>query len=184
MLFIRSQKVRRGFIKIVVPCEVKSILVITYLLRKSFKKRLTALLFKEVKRVKWLLAVLVLLPLVEAKVLVYPPAFGESAIDWRERISFPHIYPGQTIVSTDRFLEEPMRPGTSTVRWTSEGAYSINLDRIHLMRKDYVLIIKSKKGPDIRMLPFETTKIYLAPDYYSIRYDRETYTVWLARYAD
>ncbi len=134
---------------------------------------------------KWLLIALIILPTIQAKVIsVYPPPFGEQEIDWRERLTFPHIYPGQTIVSTDRFLEDRLQPGSSTVRWTSQGAYSINLDKIHLMRRDFVLIIKSKKGPDIRMLPFETTKIYLAPDYFKIRFDKETQTVWLARYAD
>ncbi len=132
---------------------------------------------------KWLIAILLILPLVQARTTIYPPSVSEE-LDWRERISFPHIYPGQTIVSSDRFLEEPLRPGSSTVRWTSKAAYSINLDKTHLTRKDYVLIIKSKFGPDIRILPFETTKIYLEPDYYKIRYDKETFTVWLAKYAD
>jgi hypothetical protein len=133
---------------------------------------------------RWLILLLLLVPIAEAKPSrIYPPSTGEQ-MDWRERISIPHIFPGQTIVSSDRFLEDPLRPGSSTVRWTKKGSFSINLDKIHLDRKDFVLVIKSKKGPNIRMLPWETTKIYLEPDYYKIRYDRETQTVWLARYSD
>ncbi len=132
---------------------------------------------------RWLVVLLLLIQLVQAKSYsIYPPPF-DASVDMRERISFPHIYPGQTIVSEERFLEEPLRPGSSTVRWTSIGAYSIALDKTHLVRKDFVLIIKSKKGPQIRMLPFETTKIYLEPDYFKIRFDKETFTVWLAKYA-
>lgn len=133
---------------------------------------------------KWLVLLILLIPLVQAKVLsAYPPAFNFEYDNPKDRISFPHIYPGQTFTTENRFLEESMRPGTSTVRWTNVGAYSIVLDKIHLERKDYVLIIKSKKGPRIKMLPFETTKLYLEPDYYQIRYDRETMTVWLAKYS-
>jgi len=133
---------------------------------------------------KWLVLLLLVIPLVHAKAYsAYPPPFDFERTDVRDRISFPHIYPGQTIVSENRFLEEPLRPGTSTVRWTSGAAYSIVLDKVHLARKDYVLIIKSKKGPQIKILPFETTKIYLEPEYYKIRYDKETSTVWLAKYA-
>ena len=133
---------------------------------------------------KWVIIFLLVLPLVPARAISqYPPPFDFESVDMRERISFPHLYPGQTIVSSDRFMEDPLRPGSSTVRWTSKGPYSINLDKIHIMRKDYVLIIKSKKGPDIRILPFETTKVYLEPDYFDIRYDKETFTVWLAKYA-
>jgi len=133
---------------------------------------------------KWLVLLLLVISLVHAKAYsAYPPPFDFERTDVRDRISFPHIYPGQTIVSENRFLEEPLRPGTSTVRWTSEAAYSIVLDKVHLARKDYVLIIKSKKGPQIKILPFETTKIYLEPEYYKIRYDKETSTVWLAKYA-
>jgi hypothetical protein len=133
--------------------------------------------------VKWLVVLLLFVSLAQAKSYsIYPPPFDDN-LDMRERISFPHIYPGQTIVSEERFFEEPLRPGSSTVRWTSIGAYSIVLDKTHLMRKDYVLIVKSKKGPQIRMLPFETTKIYLEPDYFKIRFDKETSTVWLAKYS-
>ena len=133
---------------------------------------------------KFIIIVLLIVSLAQAKVLsAYPPAFNSEYDNPKDRISFPHIYPGQTFTSESRFLAEPMRPGTSTVRWTNVGAYSIVLDKIHLERKDYVLIIKSKKGPQIKMLPFETTKVYLEPDYYPIRYDRETMTVWLAKYA-
>jgi hypothetical protein len=134
---------------------------------------------------KWILILLLVMPLAHAKASpIYPPAYGASEIDWRERLTIPHIFPGQTITSSGGFLEDALRPGSSTVRWTSKASYSINLDKIHLERKDYVLIIKGKKGPNIRMLPFETTKIYLEPKYYKIRYDRTTQTVWLARYAD
>ena len=126
---------------------------------------------------KWMVILLLLLPITHAKVIsYYPSVFGET-VDYRERISLPHIYPGQTTVSNDRFLEEPLRPSSSTVRWTSKAAYSINLDKVHLLRKDYVLVIRSKKGPDIRILPFETTKIYLEPDYFPIKYEKETQTV-------
>ncbi len=132
---------------------------------------------------KWLVLLVLLIPLVDAKAFsAYPPVFN-SDDNPKDRISFPHIYPGQTFTSEKRFLEEPLRPGSSTVRWTSIGAYSIVLDKIHLERKDYVLIIKSKKGPQIRMLPFETTKIYFEPDYFKIRFDKETSTVWLAKYS-
>jgi hypothetical protein len=132
---------------------------------------------------RWLIVLLLIVTLAQAKPhSFYPPSFDDG-VDMRERISFPHIYPGQTIVSEERFLEEPLRPGSSTVRWTSIGAYSIVLDKVHLDRKDYVLIIKSKKGPQIRMLPFETTKLYLEPDYFKIRFDKETSTVWLAKYS-
>ncbi len=133
---------------------------------------------------RWLILLLLVIPIAQAKGYnTYLLPFEEE-VDYRQRISFPHIYPGQTITSEDRFLEDPLRPGSSTVRWTEKGSYSINLDKIHLLRKDYVMIIRSRKGPDIRMLPFETTKIYLEPDYYKIRYGKETFTVWLARYAD
>jgi hypothetical protein len=134
--------------------------------------------------VKYALIILLLASIAQAKVFAaYPPVFNFEHDDPKDRISYPHIYPGQTFTSGNRFFADPMRPGTSTVRWTNVGAYSIVLDKIHLERKDYVLIIKSKRGPQIKILPFETTKIYLEPDYYPIRYDRETMTVWLARYA-
>ena len=135
---------------------------------------------------KWILLLLLLAaPLAHAKTnSIYPQVYGESEIDWRDRLIIPHIFPGQTIISSDRFLEDALRPESSTVRWTSKSSYGINLDKIHLMRKDYVLIIKSKKGPEVRILPWETTKIYLEPNYYKIRYDKKTQTVWLARYAD
>lgn len=132
---------------------------------------------------RWLIILILLAPLAQAKVIIGYSQHN-SNVDYRERISFPHIYPGQTITTKERFLADPLRPGTSTVRWTSKAGYGINLDKIHLMRNDYVLVIKSKKGPDIRVLPFETTKLYLEPEYYKIRYDKETQTVWLARYAD
>ncbi len=133
---------------------------------------------------RWLIISLLIIPLATAKVLmIYPPSFEET-INPRERLLDPHIYPGQTITSSDRFLEDPLRPGTSTVRWTKLASYSINLDRIHLLRGSYTFIIRSRYGPEIRQLPFETTKIYLKPDYYKIRYDKETQTVWLAKYAE
>lgn len=132
---------------------------------------------------KWIVILLILLPIVHAKVLVaYPLPFDKP--DYRERLLLPHIYPGQTIVSNSRFLADPLRPGTSTVKWTSEGAFSIKVDRIHLLRKSYTVIIRSRFGPDVRQLPFETTKIYLRPDYYKISFDKHANTVWLARYAD
>jgi hypothetical protein len=132
---------------------------------------------------KWFVLLVLLIPLVDAKVFsFYPPAFNSND-NPEDRISFPHIYPGQSFISEKFFSGEPMRPGTSAVRWTNVGAYSIVLDKIHLERKDYVLIIKSKKGPQIRMLPFETTKLYLEPDYFKIRFDKETSTVWLAKYS-
>jgi hypothetical protein len=133
---------------------------------------------------KWFVLLILLIPLVDAKVFsAYPLISNSEYNNPRDRISFPHIYPGQTFTSEKHFLGEPMRPGTSAVRWTSVGAYSIVLDKIHLERKDYVLIIKSKKGPQIRMLPFETTKVYLEPEYFKIRFDKETSTVWLAKYS-
>lgn len=133
---------------------------------------------------RWLIIVLLIFPLVSAKAITqYPPPFEEQP-DWRERISFPHIYPGQNITTEERFLEDPMRPGTSLVRWTAKACHSISLDRVHLMRGTYTLKIKSKYGPQIRMLPFETTKIYLEPNYYKIRFDKSTNTVWIARYSE
>jgi hypothetical protein len=122
--------------------------------------------------------ILLLIPIVQAKA-IYPPS-----VNWGERISLPHIYPGQTITSEERFLEDPLNVGSSTARWTSQGCYGINLDGIHLVRGSYTLIVKGKKGPDIRIIPFETTKLYLPPDYYKIRYDKNTYTVWLGKYAE
>ncbi|MCX6708286.1 MAG: hypothetical protein NTW67_01380 [Candidatus Woesearchaeota archaeon] len=124
--------------------------------------------------------ILLLIPIVQAKA-IYPPS---EQVSWGERISFPHIYLGQTIKTEERFLEDPLNVGSSTARWTSQGCYGINLDGIHLTRKSYTLIIKSKRGPDIRIIPFETKKIYLPPDYYKIRYDKNTYTVWLGKYAE
>lgn len=104
--------------------------------------------------------------------------------EYGDRISYPHIYPGQNITSTNRFLEESLRPGTSTVRWTQYGSYSINLDRIHGMRGSYTMMIRTKYGHDIRIIPFDTTKIYLAPEYYGIRYDKNTQIIWLKKYSD
>ncbi|VVB81000.1 Uncharacterised protein [uncultured archaeon] len=129
---------------------------------------------------KWFLFLILLVSIVHAKA-VYPPS---EQINWGERISFPHLYPGQTITTKETFLEDPLNVGSSTVKWSSQGCYAIHLDGIHLARGSYTLIIKSRKGPEIRIVPFETTKIYLSPDYYKIRYDKNTYTVWLARYAD
>lgn len=132
---------------------------------------------------KWVILLLLLSTAAHAKYTPYVRSY-ENHPSYGERLTLPHIYPGQTITTTDRFLEDPLRPGTSTVRWTSKAAYSINLDKVHLMRNDYTILVKSKYGPQLRALPFETTKIYLEPDYYKIRYDKETQTVWLARYAD
>jgi len=134
--------------------------------------------------VKWIIILLIVLPLAQAKAhSIYESRYGETA-DLRDRLLLTYHYPDPAKVSTTRFLEDPLRPGTSTVRWTEKGAYSINLDRVHLTRRNYTLIIKSKYGPEIRMLPFTATKIYLAPNYFGINYDKETYTVWLAKYAD
>jgi len=133
--------------------------------------------------VKWLLVLLLIVPLVHAKAYsAYPPPFGVEEV--RERLLLPHIYPGQTIVSSSRFLEDPLRRGSSTVRWTSYGSYGIRIDRVHLRRNSYTVKIKSKQGTDIRQLPFETTKLYLPPDYYSFRYDPTTYIVWISKYPD
>ena len=133
---------------------------------------------------KWLIVLLLLIPLANAKAYsIYPPPSGDTT-DLRDRLLLPFHYPDATIKSEPRFLEDPLRPGTSTVRWTQKAAYSINMDKVHLARRSYTLIIKSRFGPEIRMLPFSTDKIYLAPDYYKLRYDKQTYTVWLAKYAD
>ena len=126
---------------------------------------------------KWLFIVLLILPLAHARIV-------KEGVDFSERLTLPHIYPGQTIVSSERFMEDPLRPGTSTVRWTTKAAYSINSDRIHLMRGSYTLLIRSKLGPNIRVIPFDTTKVYLEPNYFRIRFDKGTNTIWLARYAD
>ncbi|MBW2970117.1 hypothetical protein KY309_01825 [Candidatus Woesearchaeota archaeon] len=131
---------------------------------------------------RWLI-LLIIIPIANAKAITqYPPQFEQ--IEWGDRISFPHIYPGQSITTEERFLEDPLRPGTSIVRWTRKACHSITLDKVHLMRGTYTLKIKNKYGPQIRMLPFETTKIYLTPDYYKIRFDKTTSTVWIARYAE
>ena len=114
--------------------------------------------------------------------IAYPPLFGEEKLP--DRLLLPHIYPGQSIVSSDRFHEEPLQRGRSTVRWTTYGSYAIHLERVHLLRNSYNVKIKSKIGIDIRELPFETTKLYLPPEYYSFRYDPNTYTVWISKYPD
>lgn len=128
-------------------------------------------------KMRWLLVILIICIYLHITTAV-------QINEYANRISYPHLYPGQNITSTNRFFEEPLRPGTSTVRWTEYGSYSINLDKIHSMRESYTLILRSKKGPDIRMLPFETTKIYLAPEYYGIRYDKNTKMVWMKKYSD
>ncbi|GEM_PF-6529977 len=131
-----------------------------------------------------ILLTLILATIAHAKIVIPYPAMIREQPDYRETISSPHIYPGQTITSEDRFFEEPLRPGITTVRWTSEACYSIKLDKVHLMRQSYTLIIKSKYGPDIRIMPFETTKIYLKPDYFKIKIDKKTNTVWIAKYSE
>lgn len=129
------------------------------------------------------IVLLLCIPFVCAKaVSPYLPIIAD--VDYRERLTLPHVYPGYSTTSGERFLAEPLKPSQSTVRWTAEGAYGIHLDKIHLMRGTYTLRIKSTKGWEIRFLPFDTTKIYLRPDYYRVEYDKETFTVWVGKYAD
>lgn len=132
---------------------------------------------------RWILLALLIVPVVHAKAyLAYPPAF-DSNVPLHERITRPHLYPGQSVTTKAHFQADPLRPGSSTVRWTSQGSYAVHLDRVHLLRDSYTLRLKSTRGWRIRAYPFDTTKIYLPPDYYDITYDRITHTVWLAKYA-
>lgn len=102
---------------------------------------------------------------------------------YANKLILPHIYPGQEINSTERWQMEPLQVKSSTVRWTELGAYSINVDKIHLDRKSYTIIVKSKFGPEIKFIPFTETEIELGNDIYEIHYNKKAYTIWLARYA-
>jgi len=133
---------------------------------------------------KWILLFLLVAPLAHAKVYgSYPPQF-DNHVEFRHRLTLPHLYPGQSTTTTSSFLADSLRPGSSSVRWTSYGSYAVHLDKVHLMRGTYTVRIKSTRGLDIRMLDFDSTKLYLPPNYYSLRFDKTTNTLWLARYAD
>jgi len=141
-------------------------------------------MWKRGEIVKWILLVLLLVPVAHAKVLVpYPPTFGESA-DYRDRLTLPHLYPGQSRTTDTGFMLEPLHRGSSTVRWTPYSSYAIHLDRVHLERNSFTLRIKTKHGWSIRQLPFETTKLYLPPNYYDIKFDESSYTLWMSKYAE
>jgi hypothetical protein len=101
---------------------------------------------------------------------------------YANRLLLPHIYPGQTITSTDNWQMEHLSVGSSTVRWTENGAYSINVDKIHLDRKSYTLLIKSRQGPEIRFVPFTETELVLGNQTYQASYHKKTYKIWLSLY--
>lgn len=124
---------------------------------------------------KGVIAVLLLVPLVSAG----------SYVNYSERSMLPHLYPGQSITSTQNvWMFEPLNVGSSTVRWTKNGAYSINLDKIHLEREEYTLIVRSKWGPEIRFVDFETTDFVFGGEKYKANYDEKKFTLWLSRYED
>ena len=126
---------------------------------------------------KWtILILLVILTATSAKFYSTNP--------YKNRITYPHLHIGQNYTTTSNFFEEKLRPESNTVRWTEYGSYRIKLDKIHLMRESYTLLIRTKYGPNIRIIPFETTKIYLPPNYYGIRYDKQLQTVYLKKYSD
>jgi len=133
---------------------------------------------------RWILFIVLLALFAEAKVYqFYPPAF-DSHVPLHERVTRPHLFPGQSITTETRFNAEPLRPGTSKVRWTSYGSYAVHLDGVHLQRDSFTVRVKSLRGWQILQLPFKTTRLYLAPDYFEINYDESTHTVWLGKYAD
>jgi|GEM_PF-6692792 len=101
---------------------------------------------------------------------------------YANKLILPHIYPGQEINSTDRWQMEPLHVKSSTVRWTELGAYSINLDKIHLDRKSYTIILKSKFGPEIKFIPFTETELVVGNEIYEIHYDKKNYTLWISKY--
>jgi hypothetical protein len=101
---------------------------------------------------------------------------------YANRLLLPHIYPGQSVTSTDNWQMENLGVQSSTVRWTNSGAYSINIDKIHIDRKSYTLLIRSKFGPEIRFVPFNETELVLGNQTYKISYHKKTYKIWLALY--
>ncbi len=101
---------------------------------------------------------------------------------YANRLLLPHIYPGQTITSTDNWQMEHLSVKSSTVRWTENGAYSINVDKIHLDRKSYTLLIRGRHGPEIRFIPFTETELVLGNQTYKISYHKKTYKIWLSLY--
>lgn len=114
-------------------------------------------------------------------VLISQTAHAQTS-PYANRLLLPHMYPGQTTISTNNWQTEPLGVGSSTVRWTDKGAYSINVDKIHLDRKSYTLIIKSKFGPEIKFIPFTETELTLGNQTYQINYHKKTYKIWLALY--
>lgn len=122
---------------------------------------------------KGVIAVLLLIPLVSA---AYP------YVNYSERVSLPHLYPGQSVTSQANWMLEPLNVKSSTVRWTPRGAYAIHLDKVHLEREEYTLIIKSKWGPEIRFVDFDEMSILLGNERYTMKFDEKVYTFWLDRY--
>lgn len=122
---------------------------------------------------KGVIAALLLIPLVSAG----------SYVNYSERIILPHLYPGQTETSQSSWMLEPLNVNSNTVRWTPRGAYSVHLDKIHLDREEYTLIIKSKWGPEIRFIDFDETSILLGNERYTVKFDEKVYTLWLDRYS-
>lgn len=115
-------------------------------------------------------------------ILIIPVFAKEKPSIYANRLLLPHIYPGQNITSATNWQMEPLHVKDSTVRWTELGSYSVNLEKIHLDRKRYTLIIKSRYGPEIRFIPFTQTELELGFEDYDLRYDKKTYTVWLSIY--
>lgn len=108
---------------------------------------------------------------------------GEAALSpYANRLILPHMYPGQSFTTGNHWQMEPLEVKSSTVRWTENGAYSINVDKIHLDRKSYTLYLRSKLGPEIRFIPFTETELVLGNQTYQISYHKKTYTIWLSIY--
>jgi len=120
---------------------------------------------------------------VGALLLVFFAQIVEAAPSpYANRLLLPHIFPGQSITSDNHWMMENLGVQSSTVRWTDSGAYSITVDKIHLERNSYTLIIKSKWGPEIRFIPFNETELTLGNQTYQISYHKKTYKIWLALY--
>lgn len=101
---------------------------------------------------------------------------------YANRLLLPHIYPGQSVTSGNHWQMEPLNVQSSTVRWTESGAYSVTVDKIHLERRSYTLIVKSRWGPEIKIVPFNETEINLGNQTFRVSYHKQTYTIWLSNY--
>lgn len=115
-------------------------------------------------------------------VVLFSQTANAQASPYANRLLLPHMYPGQSVTTGDNWLMENLGVGSSTVRWTDSGAYSINVDKIHLERNSYTLIIRSKFGPEIRFIPFNETELELGNQTYRISYHKKTYKIWLSLY--